>query len=103
MIIKPDRGFVTWMKAGKSGRMQLAAGSRTKHPPMADMDQKRAEETNKKEGVHTNAEEEQSTGEAKDGIERAEDPLMNGRAKAIAAAEGPQQLQGKGRGATIES
>ena len=57
------------------------------------MDKKRAEETNEKGRVHANAEGEQSIGEAKVGKERAEDPLINGRAKAIAAA-GTRQGRG---------
>ena len=86
MIIKPDRGLIAWMKTGKSGRVKLAAGSQTRHTPTTDMGQKRAEETKEKGGVHVNAEGEKSIGEANEGIERVEDPLMNCRAKAIAAA-----------------
>ena len=42
------------MDEGKE-KQTNAAGSQTKHTPMADMDQKRAEETKEKGGVHTNA------------------------------------------------
>ena len=50
--------------------MQLAAGSRVKHTPTADMDQKRAKETKEKGGVHTNPKGEQGNGEEKKGKEK---------------------------------
>ena len=53
MIIKPDRGLIAWMKTGKSGRVKLAAGSRTRHTPMTDMGHKRAEETKEEGGVRS--------------------------------------------------
>ena len=74
-IIKPDRDIIAWLKAGKSGCVKLAVGSRTRHTPMTDMGQKRAEETKVKGGVHVNAEGVQSIWEVNEGIERVEDPL----------------------------
>ena len=91
------------MKIGKSGCVKLAAGSRTRHTPMTDMGQKRAEENKEKGGVHASTEGEQNIGEVNEGIDRVEDPLMNFRAKAIAAVVSLQQVQSKGGGATIQS
>ena len=82
--------------------MKLAVVSRTRHAPTTDMGHKRAEETKEKGGVNVNAEGEQSVGEANEGIERAEDPLRNCRAKAIAATVGLQQVQSKGGPETIQ-
>ena len=80
------------------GELSWQQGADQDKPPVADLDQTRAEEMGEMRGAQVKADGEQKITEVTEGEGRAKDPLTGHRAMTTTIVVGLQQIQSKGWG-----